>query len=42
MPEKMHLTDAEWREKLTPEQYQILRHAGTEIGAMGPTYCQWL
>ena len=35
MPEKMHLTDAEWRERLTPEQYQILRQAGTERAFTG-------
>jgi len=23
-------TDAEWREQLTPEQYEVLRHAATE------------
>ena len=35
MPEKMHLTDAEWRERLTPEQYRILRQAGTERAFTG-------
>ena len=35
MPEKMHLTDAEWRAKLTPEQYQILRQQGTERAFTG-------
>jgi len=35
MAEKMHLTDAEWRERLTPEQYQILRQAGTERAFTG-------
>ncbi len=28
--EKMELSDAEWRAKLTPEQYRILRQQGTE------------
>jgi peptide-methionine (R)-S-oxide reductase len=35
MPEKVHLTDAEWREKLTPEQHAILRQAGTERAFTG-------
>ena len=35
MPEKLHLTDAEWREKLTPEQYAILRQAATERAFTG-------
>ena len=33
MPEtkrEVELTDEEWRERLTPEQYEILRHHGTE------------
>ena len=28
--EKIEKTDAEWREELTPEQYEILRNKGTE------------
>ena len=27
---KLNLSEAEWRAKLTPEQYRILREAGTE------------
>jgi peptide-methionine (R)-S-oxide reductase len=30
MDEKITLTDEEWRQKLTPEQYSVLRKASTE------------
>src|SRR5262245_54928608 len=35
MPEKLKLSDDEWRAKLTPEQYQVLRKHGTERAGTG-------
>jgi len=34
--EKIKLTDAEWRKKLTPQQYSILRKGGTEVAYSSP------
>ena len=33
--ENVQLTDAEWRERLTPEEYRVLRQAGTEAAFTG-------
>jgi len=35
MTDKLNLSDAEWREKLTPEQYAVLRQGGTERAFTG-------
>jgi peptide-methionine (R)-S-oxide reductase len=35
MSEKLHKTDAEWRQALTPEQYRITRCQGTEHAFTG-------
>jgi peptide-methionine (R)-S-oxide reductase len=35
MTEKLNKTDEQWRQELTPEQYQILRQKGTERAFTG-------
>jgi peptide-methionine (R)-S-oxide reductase len=35
-PKKIDLTDDEWRQRLTPEQYRILRGHGTERAGTSP------
>ena len=36
--EKIVKSDAEWKQLLTPEQYEVARHAGTEAAFTGDTW----
>jgi peptide-methionine (R)-S-oxide reductase len=36
MTEHLNLTDAEWKERLSPQAYNVLRHEGTERAGTSP------
>jgi peptide-methionine (R)-S-oxide reductase len=35
-PDAVRLSEAEWKQRLTPDQYQVLRHEGTERPGSSP------
>jgi peptide-methionine (R)-S-oxide reductase len=41
MEEDLQLTDEQWRDRLSPEQYQVLRHQATERPFTGQYFDLW-
>jgi len=41
MTDDLPVDDAGWRERLTPEQYQVLRHEATERPGTSPLNHEW-
>ena len=40
MPDKIQKSDAEWRQQLSPEEYEIARREGTERAFTSPLYTE--
>ena len=39
-PDRVELTEAEWKKRLTPEQFDVLRREGTERAFTSPLYTE--